>query len=190
MLKYALMSLVLLLIFLACQANTPNKPNVIVIFTDDQGYADLGVNGYGRDVKTPNLDLVAREGALCTDGYITAPQCSPSRAGMLTGRYQQRFGFDHIGTGPLPLSEVTFADRMREAGYHTGFVGKWHLEPNQSTVSWARKELGYVDNIPFEKKLPYYPQNRGFDDFFKGDYTSRYWTNYGLDGEDRKIEGE
>lgn len=187
--KHTFISLILLLLLSSCKTQTPNKPNVIVIFTDDQGYADLGINGYARDIKTPNLDLMAREGALFTDGYITAPQCSPSRAGMLTGRYQQRFGFDNISNGPLPLSEVTIADLMREAGYRTGFVGKWHLEPNQSTDRWARKKLGYTDKIPLEKKLPYYPQNRGFDEYFKGDF-SRYWTNYDLNGKDRKIDGE
>ncbi len=96
MLKYALMALLLSLV---CPANAANKPNVIVIFTDDQGYADLGGNGYASDVQTPNLDRMAHDGALFTAGYITAPQCSPSRAGMLTGRYQQRFDFGHNGSG-------------------------------------------------------------------------------------------
>ncbi|MEY4298822.1 MAG: Arylsulfatase precursor, partial [Verrucomicrobiota bacterium] len=67
-------------------------PNVIVIISDDQGYADLGLHNFRKDIKTPNLDQLARGGVLFTDGYVTAPQCSPSRAGMLTGRYQQRFG--------------------------------------------------------------------------------------------------
>ena len=191
MLKYAL---ILLLFSLECTANAANKPNVIVIFTDDQGYADLGVNGHAKDVKTPNLDRMAHDGALFTAGYITAPQCSPSRAGMLTGRYQQRFDFDHNGRGPLPLSEKTLADRMRDSGYRTGFVGKWGLEPNLATHKWANKVLGYTDRsqtskIPFEKILPYYPQNRGFDEFFKGE-ISHYWINYGLDGNDRDTDGE
>ncbi len=189
--KYAL---ILSLLSIVCTANAASKPNVIVIFTDDQGYADLGLNGQVRGAKTPNLDRMAQDGALCTAGYITAPQCSPSRAGMLTGRYQQRFDFDNISKGPLPLSEKTLAERMHEAGYRTGFVGKWHLEPNISTYGWARKELGYSDRnqmskIPFEKILPYYPQNRGFEEFFKGEF-SHYWINYGLDGKDRRIDGE
>ncbi|MEN8254105.1 MAG: sulfatase-like hydrolase/transferase, partial [Verrucomicrobiota bacterium] len=96
------------------------KPNIIVIFTDDQGYADVGVHGQVTDIKTPNLDSLARDGVVCTSGYITAPQCSPSRAGLLTGKYQQRFGFDHIPNGPLRLEETTIAERLKAAGYATG----------------------------------------------------------------------
>ena len=70
--------------------STGAKTNVIVIFTDDQGYADLGCQGVVQDVRTPHLDRLAREGIRCTAGYVTAPQCTPSRVGLLTGRYQQR----------------------------------------------------------------------------------------------------
>ena len=76
------------------------KPNVIVIFTDDHGYADLSCMGMEPDVKTPNLDRLAKEGVRFTNGYVTAPQCGPSRAGLLTGRYQSRFGYDTNGQGP------------------------------------------------------------------------------------------
>jgi len=191
MLRYALL---FFLLSAAHPASAANKPNVIVIFTDDQGYADLGAYGQARDVTTPHLDRMAHDGALCTAGYVTAPQCSPSRAGMLTGRYQQRFGFDRISSGPLPLSERTVADRMSGLGYRTGFVGKWHLEPNISTFRWAKKTLGYTDrsqmsHVPFDRILPYYPQNRGFHEFFKGEF-SRYWANYGLDGNNRTVDGE
>src|SRR5512138_1146420 len=102
------------------------RPNLILILTDDQGYADLSVQGVHRDVKTPHIDRLAREGVRMTAGYITAPQCSPSRAGLITGRYQQRFGFDTIPDCPLPLEEVTIAERLRAAGYVSGHVGKWH----------------------------------------------------------------
>ena len=70
------------------------KPNIIVILTDDQGYADLSIQGQVTDIKTPHIDPVAKSGVRCTAGYITAPQCSPSRAGLIPGRYQQRFGLD------------------------------------------------------------------------------------------------
>jgi arylsulfatase A-like enzyme len=177
----------------ACFADA-KKPNIIVIYTDDHGYADLGINGQAKDVKTPNLDRMARDGALCTAGYITAPQCSPSRAGMLTGRHQQRFNFDDISHGPLPLSEKTLADRLHDCGYRTGMIGKWHLEPNWTCSQWMKDELD-IENatdkspIPFEKNLLYYPQNRGFDEYFKGE-INRYWINYGLDGKDRTPTGE
>lgn len=191
MLKRILMGL---LLCSACMANAAKKPNVIVIYTDDHGYADLGINGQVKDVKTPQLDQLARDGALCTSGYITAPQCSPSRAGMLTGRHQQRFNFDDITHGPLPLSEKTLADRMKACGYRTGMIGKWHLEPNWTCSQWLKDELGIEKAtektpIPFEKNLLYYPGNRGFDEFFKGE-INRYWINYGLDGKDRKPGGE
>ena len=78
----------------------PAGPNVIVIFTDDHGYADLSCAGSETDVKTPHLDRLAAEGVRFTDGYVTAPQCCPSRAGLLTGRDQNRFGFGPTDTDP------------------------------------------------------------------------------------------
>ena len=95
------------------------KPNVIVILTDDLGYADLGCQAKEPDVRTPHLDRFAKEGVRFTSGYVTAPQCSPSRAGLMTGRQQQRFGFDTIPDGPLPLTEVTMAEMLKPAGYIT-----------------------------------------------------------------------
>jgi arylsulfatase A-like enzyme len=133
-------------------AAEPRKPNVIVIVSDDQGYADLGVQGC-KDVPTPHIDSLARNGVRCTNGYVSHPYCSPTRAGLMTGRYQQRFGHE-FNPGPvtdrtpdvgLPLTETTLADRMRAAGYKTGLVGKWHL--------------GHTDD-------KFHPLNRGFDEFF------------------------
>lgn len=130
---------------------TAKKPNVVLIVADDLGYGELGVQG-SRDIRTPNIDSIARNGVRFTDGYVTCPVCSPTRAGLLTGRYQQRFGHE-FNPGPagsesqsfgLPLSEKTLPQRMKALGYATGMVGKWHL--------------GTRDG--------YYPTDRGFDEFF------------------------
>ncbi|OAI47230.1 sulfatase [Planctomycetaceae bacterium SCGC AG-212-F19] len=106
------------------------KPNILVIVADDLGYADVGCHGC-KDIPTPNIDALAKNGVRCTNGYVSGPYCSPTRAGLMTGRYQTRFGHEfNPGTGPeigLPLSETTIADRFKTAGYVTGLVGKWHL---------------------------------------------------------------
>lgn len=173
-----------------------SKPNVIVILTDDQGFADLGCQKVVKDIRTPNLDRMASEGVRCTAGYITAPQCSPSRAGLITGRYQQRFGFDTIPDCPLPLEEVTIAERLRAAGYVTGQVGKWHLDPNVESAKWIAKNLPNVKRnarglplIPAADVLAYYPHRQGFDEFFVGAMTS-YFANFSTNGNDLKHDGE
>jgi arylsulfatase A-like enzyme len=132
-------------------ADTPRtaKPNILVIVADDLGYGDIGVHG-GKAVPTPHIDRLARAGIRFTSGYVSAPYCSPSRAGLLTGRYQTRFGHEfnpHVGPEGklgLPLDQITIANLLRRAGYATGLVGKWHLG--------------------FSKD--HHPQARGFDDFF------------------------
>lgn len=127
------------------------KPNVVLIVADDLGYGELSVQGC-RDIPTPNIDSIARSGVRFTNGYVSCPVCSPTRAGLLTGRYQQRFGHE-LNPGPaekaeetfgLPLNEVTIANRMKSLGYATGMFGKWHQ--------------GY--------KPEFHPQKRGFDEFF------------------------
>lgn len=169
-----------------------DQPNIIIFYTDDWGYGDIGINKSMADVRTPNLDRLAAEGALLKDGYASAPQCAPSRAGLLTGRYQQRFNFDSIPDGPLPLEEVTIADRLKKAGYLTGMLGKWHLEPNQICLKWAQKQFpGQIPNeqvkVTHEMVLPFLPGARGFDEFYQGELKS-YWRNYGLDGGELKPE--
>jgi arylsulfatase A-like enzyme len=107
------------------------KPvNVVMIVADDMGYADLGVTGC-KDFATPNLDSIANSGVRFTQSYVTAAVCSPSRAGFMSGQYQQRFGHEHNGGGPDPFGVPTNVKLMPEhfkaAGYKTGMVGKWHL---------------------------------------------------------------
>lgn len=138
-----------------------NKPNIILIVSDDQGIADAGFSG-SPDILTPHIDKIANEGVIFTQGYVSHSYCSPSRAGILTGKYQQRFGHELnppyepeneiIG---LPFDEVLISDELKKAGYRTGAIGKWHL--------------GYT-----HKHLP--PQ-RGFDFWygFSGGARS-FWT--------------
>jgi arylsulfatase A-like enzyme len=142
-------TIAILLLFCATHAmGAETRPNVILIFVDDLGYCDSEL--YGCDIPTPNLKQLADEGTLFTAGYVTSPVCSPSRAGLLTGRSQQRFGHEFLPEGApnedggLPISEPTLADAMRQAGYVTGMVGKWHLG----------------------EQAQFHPINRGFDEFF------------------------
>ncbi|MFC1760784.1 sulfatase-like hydrolase/transferase [Planctomycetota bacterium] len=116
------------------QAGT--QPNFILIVADDLGYADVGFHG-STQIKTPFLDRLAEQGVVCTNGYVSAPVCSPSRAGLLTGRNQPTFGYDNNLAanqpgfdpefGGLPVNEKTIADRLKKRGYVNGLIGKWHL---------------------------------------------------------------
>jgi len=109
--------------------DNPGKPNIIILFADDLGYADLGCQG-SQDIRTPNIDKMASEGVRFTSGYVTAPQCGPSRAGLVTGINQARFGYlDNKGNQGLPAKEITptIAEYMKEKGYSTGMIGKWHI---------------------------------------------------------------
>jgi len=146
----------------ALAVDTP-KPNILILLADDLGYADLGCQG-SPDVRTPNIDALAAHGIRCTAGYITSPQCSPSRAGLLSGRYQQRFGHEGNPNFPLMLMRGgrTIADHLKAAGYATGHFGKWHL--GFSDMGAAPKETRESDDQML-------PTQHGFDESFGyGDY--------------------
>ncbi|TWU54686.1 Arylsulfatase precursor [Rubripirellula tenax] len=141
-------SLILLLSIGNCLAD--ELPNIVLIMADDMGYADAGFTG-ATDIQTPNLDALAASGVTFTSGYVTHPYCGPSRAGLLSGRYQQRFGFEtnpaydpsnpYLGIDP---SVTLFPKRLQKAGYRTGVIGKWHLGA----------------------AAPFHPNKRGFDYFY------------------------
>ena len=121
-----------------------DKPNIIIILTDDQGYADVGFNGC-KDIPTPNIDRIAKSGVVFTNGYVSYAVCAPSRAGLITGRYQDRFGYSRnplyrpfdasIG---LPLTEQTLPELLKQNGYNTMGIGKWHLGVHEKFRPWNR----------------------------------------------------
>jgi arylsulfatase A-like enzyme len=137
------------------------KPNIIVFYTDDHGYADLSCQGVFDDVKTPNVDELARQGVLAKHGYSTAPQCVPSRGGLMTGKFQSRFALEGNGDSLDGFDkETTIAMRLQQAGYATAQFGKWHL--------------GAATEIPRHGFKHVYAQNAG----------QPFAANITLDGQD------
>ncbi len=110
--------------------NEPAKPNIVLLFADDMGYGDLGSYGHPT-IKTPNLDQMAQDGIRLTSFYVAAPSCTPSRAALLTGRYPFRSGLSNVllpeSENGIPQTEVTLAEKLKEQGYNTMAIGKWHL---------------------------------------------------------------
>jgi arylsulfatase A-like enzyme len=136
-----------------------DKPNIIVFLSDDVGYGEYGFQG-NKEIPTPNIDSIAKNGVRFTQGYIAATYCSPCRAGLMTGRYPTRFGHEFNGGGPmggkdnfgLPVEEKTIADRLRALGYATACVGKWHLGGGPKFIATARgfdEFYGTVANTPY-----------------------------------------
>ncbi len=146
------------LLLATSSAVAAERPNFIIIFTDDHGYADLSAQDVFSDIRTPNIDALARGGVRMTSGYSTAPQCVPSRAGLLTGKYQNRFAVESNKEALDGFNaQQTIAERLRKVGYATGMIGKWHLGP-ASEIS-----------------------THGFEDVF---YRGGSWTNFDFDGKD------
>ena len=141
-----------------------NPPNILIIFTDDLGYGDLSIQG-ATDMRTPNIDNIAKQGMIFKQFYANSPVCSPSRASLLTGKYPDMVGVPGVvrqveekSWGYFDENAVTLPQMLNEAGYHTGMIGKWHL--------------GY--------EKPNIPNSKGFQHFkgFLGDMMDDYWTHF------------
>ncbi len=130
-----------------------SKPNIIFIYADDLGYGDVGAYG-ASELKTPNMDKLANDGMLFTNGYASSATCSPSRYALLTGRYPWRNKKARIlpGTAPLLIStkEMTIPKMLKDKGYHTGIVGKWHLGLGTGHVDWNQKITPGPNEVGFD----------------------------------------
>ncbi|WP_139956440.1 sulfatase family protein [Flavicella sediminum] len=171
-----LFKLVLCLLSVSCAAQTQlvnkkNPPNFIVIFTDDQGYGDLGCFG-GKHVHTPNIDKMAAEGMKLTNFYVAAPVCSPSRAALMTGCYPKRI---NMATGSksgvllaadskgLHPNEITIAEVLKTKGYATGIIGKWHLG-DQPNFLPTKQGFDEFYGLPYSHDIhPFHPNNEKFN---------------------------
>jgi len=166
----ALLTLLLLMGPLAAtgvaQGKPGKRPNIVIILADDLGYADVGFHGC-KDIPTPNIDTIAKNGVRFTNGYVSGPYCSPTRAGLLTGRYQTRFGHEFNPAGGkqgMPIDQTTIAQRFRALGYITALIGKWHLGSEEKMLPTER---GFQEYFGFLGGAhPYFP-GKG-KDIFRG----------------------
>ncbi|WP_299254310.1 sulfatase-like hydrolase/transferase [uncultured Aquimarina sp.] len=176
--EHIIILLIIIFILIVQFVNSQDRPNIILIISDDAGYADFGFQG-SMEMKTPHLDQLADEGMLFNQAYVTAAVCGPSRAGILTGKYQQRFGFEennvpgymsnyyiHDDEMGLPLNEKTIAEYLKDLGYRTGLFGKWHQ--------------GNADQ--------FHPTKRGFDDFYGFRGGARSYFEYDENNPTSRVE--
>jgi arylsulfatase len=153
--------LFLLVVLISCEKDPP-PPNIIIIMADDLGYSDPGC--YGGEIETPNLDMLAENGIRFTQMYNCA-RCCPTRASLMTGKYQHRVGMARNGRN-LDQNSPTVAEILQAHGYHTGMAGKWHLsltqpvQPEEEQLKWMAHQADYGNFAPLET----YPCNRGFDE--------------------------
>jgi len=157
------------LLFSAVFGQAAELPNIIFLIADDLGYGELSCQNPETDIPTPHIDSIAQNGVRFTDGYVSAPFCAASRAGLITGRYQARFGFEFNPIGPrnedpdagLPIGEKTLPDLLRDnAGYTTAMIGKWHLGGTAH----------------------FNPIRRGFDEFFGFLHEGHYFRPSPFEG--------
>lgn len=174
--SWQLYLIICIVVLSACEVSTTSTPNVLLIVVDDLGYADLSCTGLADDVNTPNIDKLAESGVRFTQAYASSPICSPSRAGILTGAYQQRWGtFWYGGPGIHDTSYHTIAQLLKENEYATGYVGKVHY--------------GSYDSDTINRN---FPLNHGFDYFFGHTSARKHYMNHDQEYEDRfqKIKKE
>ena len=165
--KNHIVIIILLMVFVSCKQEkrqVDSRPNIIVIMADDLGYSDLGC--YGGEIKTPNLDALAKGGVRFTQFY-NAARCCPTRASLLTGKYPHQVGLDNNGQS-LSKNAATIAEVLKENGYRTGMTGKWHLSETKSLKDPDDQLLWLSHRKDLSKFAPLdtYPTSRGFEEFW------------------------
>ena len=159
------------------RAQDEKRPNVVILFIDDLAYGELGAFGC-EDIPTPHMDSLAARGVKCTNNYVTNPPCSPSRCSLMTGMYAQRFGKYGMARGmPIPSDHPTMAETMRDAGYVTGFIGKWDLgSKEQGPLDRGFTQVARKPPLVESKRYIYEKENgeEGFLTDLDGTYLSEF----------------